>query len=115
MRHDDNAADKDKTLDAAERKLSGLKGRTPDVDKLVAQNRAKEERDRAMQKKAEEKLEATHTAARERVNELRTEKLESENKLLEEKQQRLEEAKRLDAKRRSKADQPRKDSGEVSR
>lgn len=86
MRRDDNAADKDKTLDAAEQKLSEIKGRALNVDKLVAQNRAKGEHDRAMQKKAGEKLEATHKAARERVNELRTEKLESENKLLEEKQ-----------------------------
>ncbi|MEK7479994.1 MAG: hypothetical protein AAB665_01750 [Patescibacteria group bacterium] len=86
MRRDDNAADKDKTLDAAEQKLSGIKGRPLEVGKILAQNRAKEEHDRAMQKKAEAKLEATHKAARERANELRTEKLESENKVLEEKQ-----------------------------
>ena len=86
MRRDDNAADKDRSLDAAERRLSEVESRPLDVDTIIARNRAKQERERVMQKKAGEKLEATHKAARERVNELRTEKLESENKLLEEKQ-----------------------------
>ena len=86
MRRDDNAADKDKSLDAAERILSEIKGRPLEVDTIIAQNRAKQERERESHKKAEEKLEATHKAARERANELRTEKLESENKILEEKQ-----------------------------
>ena len=82
MRRDDNAADKDKTLDAAEQKLSGIKGRPLEVGKILAQNRAKEEHDRAMQKKAEAKLEATHKAARERANELRTEKLSPKTRFL---------------------------------
>ena len=86
MRRDDNAADKDKSLDAAEQKLSEVKARPLEVGKILAQHRVTEERDREAHKKAEEKLEATHKAARERANELRTEKLESENKILEEKQ-----------------------------
>ena len=93
-----NAKDVD-PLDEARRKLDGVGGRPFDVDKILAQNRAKQERERESHKKAEEKLETAHKIGLERRNKLRAEELEETTETLQEKQQRFEDAKRLEAKK----------------
>ena len=104
MRRDDNAADKDKSLDAAEQKLSEVKARPLEVGKILAQHRATEERDREAHKKAEEKLEATHSAGAQKRNEMRARELEATAQELREKQDRFEETKRLEAEKQRRAD-----------
>ena len=87
----------DHDLDAAKRKLSEEKGRPFDVDTLISANRAREERERLARKRAEEKLEEAHSAAAEQRNALRAAMLEKTSEQLREKEERFEEAKRLEA------------------
>lgn len=80
-------------LDAAKRKLSETRGRPFDVDKTIAQLRARQEREHEAQKKAEAKLEEEYGAARQRRHELRARAVESSTAELIEKERGFEERK----------------------
>jgi predicted phage gp36 major capsid-like protein len=53
-------------LDEAKKKLSEMHGRPFDVDHVLAQHRAKQDRERDVRKEAEAKLESARKEARER-------------------------------------------------
>lgn len=89
--NDDNGQ---KGLDDAKQKLSEMRGRPFDVDKVIAEHRVREEHERVTRKKVEEKLEHAHALARERRHELRAEKVEAAGTELAEKRQKFEEKKR---------------------
>lgn len=72
-----------RSLDKAKEDLAEIRGRPFDVDKILAERRAKEERDRKKQQAAKEKLEKTIRAARERRHAIRARELEMENRVLE--------------------------------
>ena len=76
--------DKQDALEAAKQKLSEMKGRPFDVDKILATNRAKEERQRNLEKEAEAKLEKVVQEARDRRHTVRERELQTENKRFEE-------------------------------
>ncbi len=77
-RKDDNAHD----LAAAQKKLSEMSGRPFDVDKILSQQRAKQEREREVGHAAAQKLEKELEKVRQRKNELRAKKVEAENREL---------------------------------
>ena len=87
-----NTDDKKKDLDEAKQELSAMHGRPFDVDKVLAENRARQERERMARATAEGKLEEEHKRARERRHELRARELEKRAEVLVEKQEHLEEA-----------------------
>ena len=88
---DDN---EQKKPDDAKQKLSEMRGRPFDVDKIIAEHRVREERERVVRKKVEEKLEHEHALARERRHELRAREVEAADTALAEKRQKFEEDKR---------------------
>jgi len=79
-----NENDKKDALEVAKQKLSEISGRPFDVDKILAANRAKEERQRKVAKTAQAKIEQTIKAARERRHIVRENELESENENIQE-------------------------------
>lgn len=85
----------DEGLDAAREKLSEMEGRPFDVDKVLAQNRAQEERKREVQKRVDAKLEDVIRSARERRHELRAQGIAKENQLLKEKEEKFQNDKHL--------------------
>lgn len=82
-------------LHDAKKKLSELRGRPFDVDKTLADHRAKSEREHRAQKAIEAKLEEQHRGARARRHELRAQEAEKEESDLEEKRLHLEAAKKV--------------------
>ena len=87
--------DDKKSLDEAKKELEGVQGRPFDVDKVLAQDRARKERAHEVSKQIEEKLEKEHVAARLRRHELRAAEVEMEHRALEEKQEKFESEKRV--------------------
>ncbi len=64
-------------LDAAKQKLSEAQGRPFEVDKILAQNRARQAQEEEARKRAEAKLEAEHKAGRERRHAILASELEA--------------------------------------
>lgn len=79
-----NENDNKDGLETAKQKLSGIRGRPFDVDKILAANRAKEERQRNAAKAAQVKLDKAIQQARERRHISREHSLESENEHIQE-------------------------------
>ena len=85
-------------LAAARRKLSEMVGRPFDVDALLAQERAREERSRSAKKAAQDALEQTLEKARVRRLEIQAQAATSRNETLSEKEALLEKQNRRFAK-----------------
>jgi len=93
-----NNDDDRKDLDEVKRELAEIRGRPFDVDKILAENRAREERKRESAQKTKGKLEETVRAAREHRHALRAEELQAMSAQLEEKRLQFEKARREFAK-----------------
>jgi hypothetical protein len=75
---------------AARQKLSEMTERPFDVDALVAQEHAKEEREHKVEHAAQEQLEKIIEKARRRRDDIRAKKVEKENQVLRESTERIE-------------------------
>lgn len=85
-RNDDQ---REESLDDAKRKLDGTRGRPFDVDKVLAEDRARKERARIVEKQINEKLEKEYAEVRKRRHDLRAVEV-SREEVLEEKRGRFE-------------------------
>ena len=72
----------DHGLDEAKKKLSEIRGRPFDVDQVLAQDHARKEREMAVRKQAEGKLEEERGKARQRRHEIQAAQIAKENQAM---------------------------------
>ncbi len=107
----------DHGLDEAKKKLSEIRGRPFDVDTILAQDRARKEREMEVRKKAENTLEEERGKARLRRHEIQAAQVVKENQAMLKKDMDFEEknlqfAKKLEAERRLTLRKDKKESDE---
>lgn len=107
----------DHGLDDVKKKLSEIRGRPFDVDTILAQDRARKQREMAVRKQAEAKLDEERGKARQRRHEIQAAQVIKENQAILKKGLDFEEknmqfAKKLQEKQRLAGREDRTDGGE---